>query len=125
MVETLKLAGGECVLVSKEMMGKYELSSATKEKINEEKEKFMAAHVVLRSDDARYRTLLDDLKSSANRERDECPTTLTNDYDLLVRESGEQDTARGFPPRFLPRRPRGGPRGDRGRNSFLFAQKRR
>ena len=35
MFETLKLAGGHHVLVSKEMVGKHDLSSATKEETNE------------------------------------------------------------------------------------------
>ena len=41
MVEMLKLAGGECLLVSNETMGKDELSSVTKEEKNEEKEIFL------------------------------------------------------------------------------------
>ena len=41
MVETLKIAGGEHILVSKTMLGK-ELATATKAEINREKEKPMA-----------------------------------------------------------------------------------
>ena len=67
---------------------------------------------------SRYKKLLDDLKSSANRGRDEYPITLTKAFDLLVRESGEYDTVRGFNPRYRTRRGRGG----RGRGNFLFAQ---
>jgi hypothetical protein len=122
MVETLILAGGEHILVSKELIGKDDLSLATKEELNEEKQKFMATCFILRSDETRYKKLLDDLKSSANRGRDEYPTTLTNAFDLLVRESGEYNTMRGSSSRFRPRRRRGGPRGGRGRNSFLFTQ---
>ena len=82
----------------------------------------MAACFILRRDNTRYRTLLYDLKFSSNRGRDDHPTTLTNDFDLLARESGECDTARGFSPRFRPRRTYGGPRSSRGINSFLLAQ---
>ena len=71
MVETLILAGGEHILVSKELIGKDDLSLATKEELNEEKQKFMATCFILRSDETRYKKLLDDLKSSANRGRDE------------------------------------------------------
>ena len=110
-------------MVRKEIMDKDELSSATKVETNQEKETFMAACVVLRSDDARYRRFLDDLKSPANRRGDECPTIITNAFDLLVHEFGECDTSRGNPSMFRPRRPRGGPRGGRGRNDFLFAQR--
>ena len=81
----------------------------------------MATCFILRSDDVRYRTSLDNLKISAKRGRDEYPT-ITNAFDVLVRESGDHYAARWCVPIFLPRRHRGGPRGGRGRSSFLFAQ---
>ena len=117
MVETLKIAGGEHILVSKVML-KKELSAASKEEINAEKERFMAVCYMLKSDDGRYKRLNDDLKSSANRGRDEYPQTLTDAFNLLVRESGEYDTVRANVPRYR----RAGGRGGRGRQSFLFAQ---
>ena len=91
MTETLKLAGGEHILVSESLLGK-EIKVASKAEISAEKEKFMAVCYILRSDASRYSKLLDDLKSSANRGRDEYPTTLTDAFDLLVRNSGEYDT---------------------------------
>ena len=117
MVETLKIAGGEHLLVSPTLMGKT-IDAATADEINDEKEHFLAICFILRSDETRYKKLLDDLKSSANRGRDEYPRTLTEAFDLLVRESGEYDTVRRY------RRPtRGrGHRSGRGRESFLFAQ---
>ena len=56
----------------------------------------MAVCYILRSDTDRYGKLLDDLKSSANRGRDEYPVTLTDAFDLLVRESGELDTVQSY-----------------------------
>ena len=119
MVETLKITGGENILVS-EMMLKKNLSDATKQEINDEKENFMAISFILRSDENRFKKLNDDLKSSANRGRDKYPVTLTEAFNLLVRESGEYGTVRIYNPRF-----RGGHRGGcggRGRHNFLFAQ---
>ena len=58
------------------------------------------------------------MKSAANRGRDEYPVTLTEAFDLLVRESGEYDSVSIYNQRH---RSRGG-RGGRGRHSFLFAQ---
>ena len=84
MIETLNLIGGEYILVNKEMIDKDDLSLATRGEWNEEKQKFMATYFNLRSNGARYKELIDDLKSSANRGRDEYPTTLTNAFDLLV-----------------------------------------
>ena len=117
MVETLKLAGGEHVLISPKLLGK-DVHVATQDERKEEKEHFMAICFIVRSDEGRYKKLLDDLKSSANRGRDEYPTTLTNAFDLLVRESGEYDTVRRNPRFNRGRYNRGG----RGRDSFLFAQ---
>jgi len=95
--EMLKLAGGDHIFVSKDMMGVDDLSSATKRK-DAKRERFMAECFILRcdglSEHSRYKKLLKDLKSSANRGRDEYPTTLTDAFDLLVRESGEYDTVR-------------------------------
>ena len=117
MVETLKIAGGEHVLVSPTLMGKT-IDAATDEEIKDEKDHFLAITYVVRSDEGRYKTLLDDLKSSANRGRDEYPKSLTDAFDLLVRTSGEYDTVRRY-----SRNTRGrGNRGGRGRDSFLFAQ---
>ena len=116
MTETLKLAGGEHILVSETLMGK-KIEDATKAEIHAEKEKFMAVCYVLRSDTDRYGKLLDDLKSSANRGRDEYPISLTDAFDLLVRESGEFDTTQPY----RRHNSRGG-RGGRGRN-FMFAQR--
>ena len=122
--ETLNLAGGEHIFVSKEMLKVDDLSSTSKKEKNEEKDRFMAACFILRCDGfgerSRYKNLLEDLKSSANRGRDEYPTTLTAAFDLLVRESGEYDTVRGFNTRYRNNQGRGGGRG-RGRG-FLFAQ---
>ena len=58
------------------------------------------------------------MKSAANRGRDVYPVTLTEAFNLLVRESGEYDSVSTYNPRH---RSRGG-RGGRGRHSFLFAQ---
>ena len=118
MVGTLKIAGGEHILVSSVML-KKKISDATKQEINDEKERFMAIGFILRSDETRFKKLNEELKSSANRGRDEYPVTLTEAFNLLVRESGEYDTVRSYNPRF--RVPRGG-RGGRGRHNFLFAQ---
>ena len=85
----------------------------------------MATFFILYSDGfserSRYKKLLDDLKSSANRGRDEYPITLTEAFDLLARESGEYATVRSFNPRWQTRRGRGG----RGRGNFLFAEQSR
>ena len=116
MIETLKLAGGEHILVSEMLLGK-KIENASGAEIYEEKEKFMAICYILRSDVDRYGKLLEDLKSSANRGRDEYPITLTDAFDLLVRESGEFDTVQSYR-RFNGR----GGRGGRGRG-YMFAQR--
>ena len=48
MVETLKIAGGEHMLVSKALLGR-KIGSATKAEINEEKENLIAVCYILRS----------------------------------------------------------------------------
>ena len=119
MIQTLKIAGGEHVLVSKVMLGK-ELAESTDDEIDNEREKFLAMCFVLRSNETRYAKLLDDLKRSANLGRDEYPESLTEAFNLLIRESGEYDgIRRAYNPRFG--RGRGG-RGGRGRHGFTFAQ---
>ena len=80
MTETLKLAGGDHILVSETLLGK-KIEDATKAEIYAEKQKFMAICFILRSDTDRYGKLLDDLTSSANRGRDEYPVTLTDAFD--------------------------------------------
>ena len=77
----------------------------------------MAVSFILCSDNYRFKKLNEDLKSATNRGRDEYPVTLTEDFDLLVRESGEYDSMTTYNPRHRSRSGRGG----RGRNSFLFA----
>jgi len=120
-METLKIAGGEYILASEQMMGK-DIKTATDKEVQTEKEHFKAICFILRADEGRFKKLLDDLKSSANRGRDEYPTTLTSALDLLVRESGEYDQTTPCS-RFNPR---GGGRGrfgrGRGRSSVMFTQ---
>ena len=67
MIETLKIAGGEHILVSPLMIG-TELTKATDPRICEERKKFMAICFILRSDPDpdRYTRLLEDLKRSTN-----------------------------------------------------------
>ena len=117
MIETLKIAGGEHILISPVMLGS-ELSAASSTQLSTEKEKCMAICFILKSDKERYKDLLQDLKRSANLGRDEYPETLTEAFDLLVRESDEYDTVRPMSNRY---RGRGG-RGGRGRHNFLFAK---
>ena len=117
MVENLKTAGGEHILISPMMLG-TKLNTAAVQQLREEKEKSMAIYFILRSNPERYKVLLQDLKRSANLGRDEYPKTLTEAFDLLVRESGKYDTVQTVSNRY---RPRGG-RSRRGRQFFLFAQ---
>ena len=117
MVQTLKIAGCEHILVSTKIMGK-EIKDITNAEINDEKEQFMAACYILRSDDNRFKRLLEDLKRSANLGRDEYPKTLTEAFNLLMRELGEYDTVRQPYNRFRGRATCGG----RGNPAFMFAQ---
>ena len=70
------------------MLGK-DLNEATDTEINIERERFMGMCFILRCHEGTYKKLLDDLKQSANLGRDEYPETLTEAFNLLVRESGE------------------------------------
>ena len=54
MVETLKIAGGDHILVSSTML-KMKISDATKQQINAEREMFMAVSFILRSDNNRFK----------------------------------------------------------------------
>ena len=67
---------------------------------------------ILRSEENRFKKFKDDLKSSANS------ITLTEAFNLLLRESGDHDTVRSYNPRFKGSR---GGRGSRGRK-IIFAQ---
>ena len=49
-VETLKLAGGEHILVSPKIMGK-ELSAASSSEVEDEKQRLMAVYFILRCDE--------------------------------------------------------------------------
>ena len=62
MVETLKIAGGDHIVVSSTVL-KMRISDATKQQINAERERFMAVSFILRSDDNRFKKLNDALKS--------------------------------------------------------------
>ena len=77
----------------------------------------MGISFILGSDENRLKKLKEDLKSPTNSGRDELPVTLTEAFNLLVRESGEYDIVRKYNPRF--RGPRGG-RGGRGTQNFMF-----
>ena len=68
----------------------------------------MATSFILRSDESRYKTLLDGLKRSANLGRDEYSTTLTEAFYLLVQESSEYDTFRHSSNRYRGRGGRSG-----------------
>ena len=87
-------------------------------KLQSTKKKIMAVCYILRSDIDRYGKLLEDLKSSANRGRDKYHVTLTNTFDLLVRESGDFDTVR---PAHRPGSCGG--RGGRGGRNYMFVQR--
>ena len=65
------------------------LGSLTEKDIYAEKDHFKAVCFILRSDETKYNSFLDSLRSSANRGRDEYPKTLTSPFGLLVRELGE------------------------------------
>ena len=118
MIQTLKIARGEHVLISPVLLGKV-IANATVAELHAEKEQFMAVCFILRSDEARYKILLDGLKRSANLGRDEYAATLTETFDLLLRESGEYDNVRHQPSnRYCGR----GGCGGRGCQSYLFVQ---
>ena len=93
MVQTLQLAGGRHILVSTTIMGKS-IKKATAAKINKEKEQFMAACFILRSDENSFKILLENLKRSTNMGRDKYPKTLTEAFNLIVRDLGEYGTVR-------------------------------
>ena len=65
MIETLKIAGGEHILISPMMLG-TKLNTATVQQLREEKEKFIAICFILRIDPERYKVLPQDLKRSEN-----------------------------------------------------------
>ena len=65
-----------------------ELDEATSLQFREEKEQCIAICFIVRSFPERHKILLQDLKRSENIERDECPKTLTESFDIVVRESG-------------------------------------
>ena len=77
-------------MISPVMLG-ISLDAVTALQLLEEKKKIMAICFILRSDPERYKALLQDLKRSANLRRDEYSKTLTEAFDILVRESGEYD----------------------------------
>ena len=120
MIQTLKILGGKRILVSATIMGNA-IKDATDAKINNEKEQFMALCYILKSDEDRFKRLLENFKRSANLRRYEYPKTLTEVFNLLVRELGEYDTARQPNNRF---RGQGG-RGGSGNHTFVFTQQRR
>ena len=117
MVQTLRISGGEHILISAKLIGKS-LNSATDAEINEEKRKFMAVCFTLGSDPQTYKKLLNDLRSLVNRGRDKYLETVTDVFDLLVRDSGEYDSI-ALPTNMYRRRR--GPRG-RGHQSYMFSQ---
>ena len=52
--------------------------------IRAQEEKSMAVCYILKSNENRYKQLLEDLKSSANHGRDKYPVTLTDAFNSLV-----------------------------------------
>ena len=94
-------------MISPVMLG-TSFDAATALQSREEKEKGMVICFILRSDPERHKVLLQDLKRSANLGCDEHPKTLTEAFDLLVRESGECDATRTVSNRYCHRGGRGG-----------------
>ena len=74
-VKNLELSGGAHISCSPKTLGK-DISLASPEEIEAESERFRAICFLLRSDEYRYKELLDDLKKGAYRGRDEYPTTV-------------------------------------------------
>ena len=64
-----------------------------------EEQKLMAVIILKRSDEARYKKLLSDLKDGSNLSRDEYPITVAGAFDLLNRTSGQLDNSRNNGPR--------------------------
>ena len=54
----------------------------TGDEIAEEREHFKALCFILKSDEAKYKTSLDNLKSSSNHGQDEYPFTLTVAFNM-------------------------------------------
>jgi len=62
LIETLQLSGGNNFFVSKYMLGN-KIALATQNEITAEEKKLKAISFILRSDENRYKKLLDDLKN--------------------------------------------------------------
>ena len=65
-METLKLAGGDHIFTSEDMLGK-ELNLASPQELQAEKEYFKAVCFILSADETRYKNLFSDLKKSTYR----------------------------------------------------------
>ena len=85
--KTLELAGGERYLVDKES-----LSNKDRATIDGEIEKYLAMHVIRRSDTGRFGELQKSLLDGSHRGRDEYPTTLQDVYALMVRQPKEMQS---------------------------------
>ena len=82
----MELAGGEHIFYSPRIVG-TKLADATVEEIKKEKQKFKSMCFLQRADMNRYGELIEDLKKSGHRGRDEYPETIAGAYELLVRTS--------------------------------------
>ena len=91
-VNTLEMAKGGHIFCSRELVKiDKDKANPTDHQVSEEEEKFKAAIFLRRSDDVRYKDLINDLKSGSHLGRDEYPITAASCFDLLNRHSGELD----------------------------------
>ena len=99
--EALKLAGGEHVAKSPELMTKAG-TTVTKKEEEAEKEKFLAVLLLINSDPNRHSALNKELVHSSQLGNDDYPKTSSATFELMRRRSGSHDN---------------GGRGDRGGRS--------
>ena len=88
-VHTVEMAKGGHVFCSHELLSCVDDDAPTDVEISREEKKMKAIILLKRPDESRYKSLLEDLKKGAHRGRDEYPTTVTDAFDLMNRDSDE------------------------------------
>ena len=90
-VEALNLAGGGHIMISPDLIVKA-TDPATDEEKAKEREKFMAALVIMNSDKKRFDPLKQELINASYVGRNDYPTSTSTAHDLLARRSGRYET---------------------------------